>query len=55
MLYKIENKFVKFVSSQINNILVAYILVLGMYFCAYDEGPEHAALLIPAIRSCVRR
>ena len=27
MLYKIENKVVKFVSSQINNILIAYILV----------------------------
>jgi len=27
MLYKTENKVVKFVSSQINNIFVAYILV----------------------------
>jgi len=27
MLYKIENKFVKFVSSKINNILIEYILV----------------------------
>ena len=32
MLHKIENEVVKFVSSQINNIFIAYILVFRYVF-----------------------
>ena len=51
MLHKIENKILKFLSTQIaNNIQLAHILVFQI--CAFMpddgewEGPKHVALLI---------
>jgi len=48
MLHKIENKIVKAVSSQINDIQTAYMLMFQICFSIPDgplDGPKHVALL----------